>query len=179
MKKRLTWGFTLIELLVVIGILGIMFALSASLLTGWREYNQLLEAQRQVAQDMERVRTYVRRYSTNYEVTFNPGSYSARPVIYSSAGLVIDAPGLLPKIDRTSIPNQVTLVPGTNSTKFTFRGPYGRSPGGADAICIGLKLNNSMTQPQTEVTLVGVTGKVITRGKVADPLCPSPPPAAN
>jgi prepilin-type N-terminal cleavage/methylation domain-containing protein len=172
-------GFTLIELLVVIGIIGTLSALSVSALIRWREANAVYEGRNLFSQDIERTRTYVRRYSTNYRVTIPSTapirSYKIEPVNLNGA-LVLG----LPVIERSvgapnsNFPQNVKLLPASNSFVFTFRSPYGRSGGGADAICVGFQLEQSSTDPLTEVNLVGVTGKVVIRDRnqIVGTTCP-------
>jgi type IV pilus assembly protein PilA len=157
-RPNLIRGFTLIEMLIVIAVLGIILAIGIPAL---RDPNaNVREAQVAFAQATDRARGLVRRFNTDYRLEITNGGNSFRYYPSDQSGNVISG---LTEINQT-LSNGVKLEVGMNIdlTKAIFLGPFARTGSGAAEQCF--KISSSTAPKQAAISLVGVTGKVISRG---------------
>ncbi|GAA0511117.1 prepilin-type N-terminal cleavage/methylation domain-containing protein [Deinococcus depolymerans] len=141
-----TQGFTLIEILIVIAVLGIALAIAGNSLLGYLQSQQMQEGARQVAGDIERVRSGAMRY--NKDATFEViSSTSYRMTVNDVAETVTLPYGL-----------QVTSTPA--NVKLTYSAPYSELSGAAATIVV----KRSSGTTQKTLRTVGVTGKVVQDG---------------
>ncbi len=159
-------GFTLIELLVLLSVFGILFALGVSIFARSRQTQALLAAQAQLSTDIERARSFSRRYSYNYRVTLtiSTRSYVIEPITGTPPAAVTVVAGY-PKITAT-LPSNIQVISTVPSAAtalvFIYTGPYGRLNASNYSMRIGY--GNGANDLKTDVDLVGVTGQVIRRG---------------
>jgi prepilin-type N-terminal cleavage/methylation domain-containing protein len=176
MKKYSTQGFTLIEMLVVIAIIGVLAALTTSNLLRLNEANKLREGMAQFTQDIERARTAARRFSQRYQLLIpTPPSttYTFRPILATTATPTPDSTSPAPTITGVLVAN--TRIRKVRMNSVTISGAYGRLEQ-ATFPCYAFELVTSTFKPQAQISLVGVTGKVVQRAILYNPsaatLCP-------
>jgi prepilin-type N-terminal cleavage/methylation domain-containing protein len=162
MQKKST-GFTLIEVLVVIGILGIILAFGLRGVLREQQVQQLRAAQNQLGTDIERARSFARRYSYNYQFTLTnaTGAYTIQP--RNTANVVVTtAPSVT---GRLPSPIRVLSTTPASTTTYTlsYSGPFGRLVGASSA-SIRIGFGPATGQLKTSVDMIGVTGQVIRRG---------------
>jgi prepilin-type N-terminal cleavage/methylation domain-containing protein len=147
-------GFTLLEMLVVMAIIGILGALIANTMIGFRQTQRVREAQSQIVQDIERIRQYARRYNVQYRITFDSANRS-----YNAVARDIDNAVLT---DLPQINGQLPTGIGYSilkSTTLDLTGPFGRM----DAASTCLELELSGTTKYGEIGIYGVTGRPVSR----------------
>jgi type IV pilus assembly protein PilA len=154
-------GFTLMEMLVVIAVIGILTAIGFVSLEDYRAILRIREAQTQFSQDLEKTRQYSRRLSVNLTVKVNTSTNVYEMYAVKADGTKDTA---LPSIGPFSLPvgMQFSATPATATPALAdpvFRGPFGRLQ--AISPCYAIKISNRT--PFAEITLLGVTGIVVSR----------------
>ncbi|MCD0164465.1 Tfp pilus assembly protein FimT/FimU [Deinococcus sp. 12RED42] len=139
-------GFTLIEVLIVMAVLGIVLAIAGNSLLGYLQSQQMREAARQVAGDLERVRSGAMRYNT--EATFEIISATSYRMTVNGVAQTITLPA---STQITSTPANATL---------TYSAPYSELTSAQASIVV----KRTGSTKQTILRTVGVTGKVIQDG---------------
>jgi prepilin-type N-terminal cleavage/methylation domain-containing protein len=147
-------GFTLLEMLVVIAILGILGALVANTMTGFRQTQRVREAQSQIVQAIERVRQHTRRYNIQYRITFDNTNRKYSAVARDIKGTELTD---LPKIEG-QLPQGI-VYSSLPSTTIDFTGPFGRVD--ATSKCFEVQLEG--TTKFGEIGIYGVTGRPVSR----------------
>ncbi len=153
MKKAIS-GFSLLEMLVVIGILGIALALGI-VGFGDRTRAAVREGQTDFAQTLEKVRTLVRRYNYDYYLDLGATGSSYKFIAKDQTGAVVNN---IPSV-QGNMPSGITIKQITNNnllTRAMYQAPFARTS--APSFCFSIQSINNL---QGEVTVVGVTGKVI------------------
>ncbi len=143
------------EMLVVIAVIGILTAIGFVSLDNYRAILRIREAQTQFSQDLEKTRQLSRRLSVNLTVKVNTTTNIYEMYALKSDGTKDTS---LPSIGPFSLPvgTQFSSAP---SLDPTFRGPFGRVQ--AISPCYAVKISNRA--PYAEITLLGVTGIVVSR----------------
>jgi prepilin-type N-terminal cleavage/methylation domain-containing protein len=159
-------GYTLLELLIVIAIIGILSAIGFNSFSVYRQTQRINQARSEVAVAIERVRQYTRRYNVTYSIKFNADKTYVSTT-KDSSGAITQLAGppvtVLPQISG-SIPSDMsftTNADGTGLNEIVYRAPFGRVD--ASKGCIGIALNAVGRNFGSEIHVVGVTGKVLTR----------------
>ncbi|MFN4250782.1 Tfp pilus assembly protein FimT/FimU [Deinococcus sp.] len=139
-------GFTLIEVLIVMAVLGIVLAIAGNSLLGYLQSQQMREAARQVAGDLERVRSGAMRYNT--EATFEIISSTSYRMKVNGASETVTLPAS----------TQITSTPA--NAKLTYSAPYSELTSAQATIVV----KRTGSTKQTTLRTVGVTGKVVQDG---------------
>ncbi|GHG24280.1 hypothetical protein CBQ26_11490 [Deinococcus indicus] len=139
-------GFTLIEVLIVMAVLGIVLAIAGNSLLGYLQSQQMREAARQVAGDLERVRSGAMRY--NRDATFEIISSTSYRMTVNGASETVTLPD---SAQITSTPANATL---------TYSAPYSELSSAQATIVV----KRTGSTKQTTLRTVGVTGKVVQDG---------------
>lgn len=139
-------GFTLIEVLIVMAVLGIVLAIAGNSLLGYLQSQQMREAARQVAGDLERVRSGAMRY--NRDATFEIISSTSYRMTVNGVAQTITLPD---SAQITSTPANATL---------TYSAPYSELSSAQATIVV----KRTGSTKQTTLRTVGVTGKVVQDG---------------
>lgn len=158
MKKQL--GFTIIEMLVVMGIVGIAVGIGVTFL-GNNSRRSVTQAQARFSSDINRVRTLVQRYNVSYELNIasDKKSYTLTPknTVNTTVANVPVITGAFS--DGITIK---TLSTATFPAKI-YSAPFGRFGDGGTPACFEMVGNEDY---RAVISLVGVTGKVISRNVV-------------
>ena len=168
-------GFTLLELIGVIGVIGILLAIGFFFFTQAREASRLREAQSQFTQVLERARNLARRYSRAYQLDI--AAFQNNAVAYTTTPRATQrntTTGVLEYVPVANNPPpsdqgvftagvKITPIGATPAPPLVFLGPFGRLDG-PEVTTYCLTLASSVTKPWTEVSVLGVTGKVVSRG---------------
>jgi type IV pilus assembly protein PilA len=152
--KKASSGFSLLEMLVVIGILGIVLALGV-VGFGDRTRAAVREGQADFAQTLEKVRTLVRRYNYDYYLDLGVTGSSYKFVAKDQSGTTMTE---IPTV-QGDMPSGITIKQITNNNllgRAMYQAPFARTS--APSFCFSIQSSNNL---QGEVTIVGVTGKVI------------------
>jgi type IV pilus assembly protein PilA len=148
-------GVSLIEILIVIAVIGILAAFGFQSLDEYRAILRIREAQTQFSQDLERTRQISRKMSVNLTVKVDTVTNKYEMYALKPNGTKDTS---LPSIGPISLPTgtQFSFNP---SPDPVFRGPFGRLQ--AISPCYAVKISNRT--PYAEITLLGVTGIVVSR----------------
>jgi prepilin-type N-terminal cleavage/methylation domain-containing protein len=194
MRARTKNGFTLLEMLIVIAIIGIIAAIGFVNYNKTIQVQRLREAQGQFTQAIERARTLSRRYSQDYRLGISNKRYRIVPlvlVVTTTAGVTTstiteDTASDAPPSITEEFANGVVMGTGTAASsrfgdlnkyndlvstnpqaeqedRITISGPNGRI-WLANEKCYVMQFDSNTTTPKTAMTIVGVTGKVVSRG---------------
>jgi prepilin-type N-terminal cleavage/methylation domain-containing protein len=158
-KVLLKKGLTLTEVLVVVAIIGIISALGITTFQRQIEHNRLKEAQFQLVKILERARSFSKRYSYNFQVSFNTTTNAVSVIaVDSSNNPITPSPVSINEV----LVNKVRFLAfdPVATTALTYNAPFGRFALGSPA---GITLGFSPTSIKADVDVVGVTGLVITR----------------
>lgn len=139
-------GFTLIEVLIVMAVLGIVLAIAGNSLLGYLQSQQMREAARQVAGDLERVRSGAMRY--NRDATFEIISSTTYKMTVNGASQTV------------TLPSSTLLTSTPANAKLTYSAPYSELSS-AQATIVVKRVGSTK---QTTLRTVGVTGKVVQDG---------------
>ena len=181
MKPR-PWqnGFTLLELLLVIAVIGVIAAVGFWALGSTRNAFRLREAQTQLTQTVDRARTLSRRFGRNYLIEVRLPTTGANPKNYSyrisprrfvrdyvngttSYPEVPDTDSNKPPVFEIELPKGIGFGALANNTSVRIAGPFGRlADVSTNKFCFVLL--DSSTPISAGVELLGVTGKVVSRG---------------
>jgi prepilin-type N-terminal cleavage/methylation domain-containing protein len=194
MTSKTKNGFTLLEMLIVIAIIGIIAAIGFVNYNKTIKVQRLREAQGQFTQAIERARTLSRRYSQDYRLAISNKRYRIVPlvlVVTTTAGVTTstiteDTASDAPPSITEEFANGVVMGTGTaagsrfgdlnkyndlvstnpqaeQEDRITISGPNGRI-WLANEKCYVMQFDSNTTTPKTAMTIVGVTGKVVSRG---------------
>ena len=153
--RRRAAGVTLIEVAVVLGLLGIAAGFTARFATARADRARLHEGQVVLAKAFERARGLARRFNEDYRVVVRRGAVDVVP----GAAALAANPALPAFEDRPYGAGVVALAP----LEVVFGAPFGRL-WADDDVRVELEYRGPSGTYRAAVDLVGVTGKVVTRG---------------
>jgi prepilin-type N-terminal cleavage/methylation domain-containing protein len=140
-------GFSLIELLIVLAILAVVMVIGYASLRPLMLDSRVRSAAAEVATSLQRARSFAQRQ--NVDATWelvNANTYR----------LVLDT-----RVVEHTLPEGLTFTAPSPGTQITYTAPYGERASAAVKVVV------SGYGRQSEIRVVGVTGKVI-RSKVED-----------
>jgi prepilin-type N-terminal cleavage/methylation domain-containing protein len=190
MTSKTKNGFTLLEMLIVIAIIGIIAAIGFVNYNKTIQVQRLREAQGQFTQAIERARTLSRRYSQDYRLGISKKRYRIVPTVTTITVVGTTRTITTPEDTASDAPPSITAEfangiematgaagsrvgdmsgltdmnpQGENEDRIPISGPNGRI-GTANEKCYVMQYDSSTTTPKTALTIIGVTGKVVSRG---------------
>ena len=163
-------GITLLELLVVIAAIGVLSAIGFVNFTRYREINQVRLALTQVTQNLERARTYSRRYNQTYrfQIAADNVSFAIEP--WDSVNSIVLTGTTAPPSIEGKLPENALFDPSRSDSGMFYTAPFGQRTAGS--LCFPIALTQSMSKPRGAFAVIGVMGKIYTRAMTYDVTSP-------